>query len=223
MLDWISKDRENDSPGLDHIRAEFGQMLDAGNHIFTAAANALLGGTDLEVIREDLFATDKRINRAEQQIRRELVVHATVHGTIAFPSCLVMMSVAKDAERVGDYAKNIFDLAAMTPTPLSGPLREELIALKDQIGLLLSHCHEAFDHQNKDLAESVIRESKKIEDQCDKKIETLMHSGQDAEPAVVFALAFRYFKRVTSHVFNIATTIVRPIDKIDFTDRPEYG
>ena len=51
------------------MRTEFGQMLDSGRHIFDTAANAFLGGTDLEVIREDLFATDKRINRAERQIR----------------------------------------------------------------------------------------------------------------------------------------------------------
>lgn len=223
MLDWISKESVATTPGWEQIRAEFGQMLDAGNHIFTAAANALLGGTDLDVIRNDLFSTDKQINRAEQQIRRELVVHATVHGTIAFPSCLVIMSVAKDAERVGDYAKNIFDLADMTPAPLAGDLRDELVAMKDQISRLLSQCHEAFDHQNKDLANQVISESQEVEDRCDKKIEALMRGDEVAEPAVVYALAFRYFKRVSSHVFNIATTIVQPIDKIDFSDRPEYS
>ena len=71
MFKWFSG---SSGDGLDRMRAEFGQMLDAGRHVFDAAANALLGGTSLAVIHDDLFETDKRINRAEQQIRRELVV-----------------------------------------------------------------------------------------------------------------------------------------------------
>ena len=69
MFNWFSRSAAETS-GQQQMRAEFGQMLDAGRHIFEAAANAFLGGTDLEVIRSDLFETDKRINHAERQIRR---------------------------------------------------------------------------------------------------------------------------------------------------------
>jgi phosphate uptake regulator len=128
------------SAGLEKMRAEFGQMLDAGRHIFDTAANAFLGGTDLEVIRQNLFDTDLRINRAEQQIRREIVVHATVHGAAEFPPCLVLMSVVKDAERVGDYAKNIFDLAELAPHPPTGEHRDRLVKLKDRISQVMATC-----------------------------------------------------------------------------------
>ncbi|MEK6248840.1 MAG: PhoU domain-containing protein, partial [Planctomycetales bacterium] len=118
MFDWFSaKTEPAGTVGLEDMRAQFGQMLDAGRHTFDTAANAFLGGTDLEVIRKDLFDTDKRINQAEQRIRREIVVHATVHGAVVFPACLVLMSIVKDAERVGDYSMNIFDLAELTPQP----------------------------------------------------------------------------------------------------------
>ncbi|MCA9299009.1 MAG: PhoU domain-containing protein, partial [Phycisphaerales bacterium] len=109
MFDWFKKSGD-DAESMTAITAEFGQMLDAGRHCFDTAANALLGGTDPEVIRNNLFETDKSINRSEQQLRRHLVVHVTVHGSTSLPACLVLMSVVKDAERIGDYAKNIFDL-----------------------------------------------------------------------------------------------------------------
>ena len=108
MLNWFS--REDEGVGMERLRAEFGQMLDAGRHVFDIAANAFLGGTDPEVIRKDLFSTDKRINKSERRIRRELVVHATIHGVTHFPGCLVLMSLVKDAERVGDYSKNLFEI-----------------------------------------------------------------------------------------------------------------
>ncbi len=61
MFDWFLSSAKGGSAGLEKMRAEFGQMLDAGRHVFDTASNAFLGGTDLEVIRQDLFATDKRI------------------------------------------------------------------------------------------------------------------------------------------------------------------
>ncbi len=59
MLDWFSREHASGSAGLQRMRTEFGQMLDAGRHIFDSASNAFLGGTDVEVIRNDLFDTDK--------------------------------------------------------------------------------------------------------------------------------------------------------------------
>ena len=220
MFDWFSKKSSPPgSAGLEDMRADFGQMLDAGRHVFDTAANAFLGGTDLEVIRRDLFDTDKRINRAEQQIRREIVVHATVHGASVFPACLVLMSIVKDAERVGDYAKNIFDLAELTPNPPAGEFQDDLIKLKDRISNLMASCREAFDKQDKEHGSRLIKEGLVIEDHCDQQIAELIKQ-QDRDLGTTYALAYRYFKRVCSHVFNVATSIVQPVDKLDFSEKP---
>lgn len=218
MFDWFYRTTELGTNGLERMQTQFGQMLDDGRHIFDAAANALLGGTDLTVIREDLFETDKRINEAEQQIRREIVIHASVHGPAAFPACLVLMSVVKDAERVGDYAKNIFDLAEMSARPPAGPHKDQLIQLKNRISNLMTECREAFDNQDPSVAKELIREAEAIEDACDQRLSQIVRSEQQSDNATTYALAYRYFKRVASHVFNVATSIVQPIDKIDFSD-----
>lgn len=219
MFEWFTGASRgaHSTKGLDKMRAEFGQMLDAGRHIFNAAANAFLGGTDPEVIRQDLFDTDKRINNAEQQIRREIVVHASVHGAHVFPACLVLMSVVKDAERVGDYAKNIFDLAALTPARPSGEHREDMVQLKDRISELMADCREVFDTQDKEAAVQLIAESQKIEDHCDAQVAKLIQAGHKTDLAVSYALAYRYFKRIMSHVLNVATSVVQSVDKIDFS------
>ena len=218
MFEWFTGGRKTASGGLEKMWAEFGQMLDAGGHIFDTAANAFLGGTDVEVIRRDLFETDKRINRAEQQIRREIVVHASVHGASVFPACLVLMSVVKDAERVGDYAKNIFDLAELTPDPPDGEYKEDLIVLKDRVSSLMADCRVVFDGQDKEDASRLIREAQELEDHCDSQVAKLVRAGREAEMAAAFALAYRYFKRVIAHVFNVATSVVQPIDKLDFSN-----
>ncbi|HUT12711.1 MAG TPA: PhoU domain-containing protein [Thermoguttaceae bacterium] len=219
MFDWFLSSAGSGGPGLEKMRAEFGQMLDAGRHIFDAAANAFLGGTDLEVIRTDLFETEKRINSAEQQVRRELVVHASVHGVIEFPACLVLMSIVKDAERVGDYAKNIFDLAELTAHPPTGEHRERLIVLKDRISKLMGAARKVFDAQDKDGAADVICEAQKAEDFCDEQIRALLQAEQDVDMPAAYVLAYRYFKRVISHTRNIASSIIQPIHKLDFPSK----
>jgi phosphate uptake regulator len=219
MWDWFKSDDETGSPGLRKMRTEFGQMLDSGRHIFDTAANAFLGGTDLEVIREDLFATDKRINRAERQIRREIVVHASVHGATEFPACLVLMSVVKDAERVGDYGKNLFDLAELAPHTPSGEHRDCLVDLKDRISRLMASSREIFDAEEQQEATELIVEAKRIEDVCDEKVRELIRGAAGSDMAPTYVLAYRYFKRVVAHVRNIASSVVQPLHKLDFTSK----
>jgi phosphate uptake regulator len=221
MFKWFSGNTDTAS-GIERMRVEFGQMLDAGRHVFDAAANAFLGGTDIEVIRQDLFETDKRINQAEQKIRREIVVHTSVHGPSSFPQCLVLMSIVKDAERVGDYAKNIFDLAELVPKQPTGKYKDDLVQLKDRISQLMASCRQVFDTQDEKMAKNLIADAEAIEDHCDRQISQIVSETENDELSATYALAFRYFKRVTSHCFNILTTIVQPLDKIDFSEtRPE--
>jgi phosphate transport system protein len=221
MFDWFLSGTRGGSAGLERMRAEFGQMLDAGRHVFDTAANALLGGTELAVIRQDLFETDQRINRAEQQIRREIVVHATVHGVAEFPPCLVLMSIVKDAERVGDYAKNIFDLAELSPHPPTGEHKDRLVKLKDRISRVMASCREIFDSHARGQAADLIREAQEIEDFCDDQVRQLIRGEESVDLAAAYVLAYRYFKRVVSHTCNVASSVVEPIDKLDFPQKME--
>lgn len=221
MFKWFSGSTEGAS-SMERMHAEFGQMLDAGRHVFVAAANAFLGGTDIEVIRQDLFDTDKRINHAMQQIRREIVVHTTVHGVSSVPQCLVLMSIVKDAERVGDYSKNIFDLAELSPKPPTGKFKDDLVDLKDRIYSLMCSCREVFDLHDEESAKKLMIVAEEIEDHCDRRISKFVSEHKNREQGATYALAYRYFKRVTSHSFNVLTSIAQPLDMIDFSDtRPE--
>jgi phosphate transport system protein len=219
MFNWFTSKGEAGSAGLNRMRTEFGQMLDAGRHMFDTAANAFLGGTDVEVIRKDLFKTDKRINRAERQIRREIVVHASIHGATDFPACLVLMSIVKDAERVGDNGKNLFDLTELAPEKPQGEHRDWLVDLKDRISRMMAGCREIFDSQQEAAATKLIVEAKAIEDLCDDKIRMLVRGDHVSKMGPAYVLAYRYFKRVTAHVRNITSSVVQPVDKLDFTSK----
>jgi len=214
MGNWLTSGGEN--TGFLEIHRNFTQMLEDGRHIFDAAANALVGGTDPETIRRDLFETDRRINQTEQQVRRQIVVHGTVHGAQAFPSLLVMMSLAKDAERIGDYAKNLFDLAVLDPDLGSNEERRLLTETKDRVSRVLRETRVVFDAQGEEAARVLLTECDRIQDACDGNLSAALATG--GQGAVAKALESRYFKRVTSHAANVVTSLVMPLDKLDFYD-----
>lgn len=213
MFDWFQT-QASDSPGLNELRRNFLEMLQDGRHIFDAAANALLGGTDPEIIREDLYTTDRRINHTERKIRRALVVHGSVHGRSTFSALLVMMSVAKDAERVGDYAKNIFELARLTVDLGSSAERGELVEVKTKISKLLARAHGLFEQQDKAAAGVFLEDCMAVQRTCDNAVTALVVETERNTAAQV--LCWRYLKRVVSHVGNIVTSVVVTVDQLDF-------
>jgi phosphate uptake regulator len=219
VFHWLTGGEKTGEAGLREMRSQFVDMVSAGRHAFDIATAAFLGQTELDAIQRDLFKTDKRINRAERQIRRELVVHATVHGVSEFPQCLVLMSIVKDAERMGDLAKNVFDLAKLAPESPSDDNRETMQRLKDGILPLVQDCCEAVEGNDQEQAVGVIVRAKEIEDQCDSLVADLIGKSGGELMAPAYVLAYRYFKRMASHCRNIASSVVQPVHKLDFTSK----
>ena len=207
-----------DNRGLARIFQDFGQMLEDGRHVFDAACNALVGGTRTDAVEKDLYATDKRINKVEQRIRRELVVHMSVGGRADIPICLALMSIVKDAERIGDYAKNILDVARACPGFHQDELAADLTQVKDKVSRLLAKMRSLYDTQDEEHARSFVTQADAILDHCDAKVTALVSGGSNSSHAVVAALAYRYVKRVAAHGMNIVSSVFMPLDKLDFYD-----
>ncbi len=216
MFEWL-KNLGQEGHGLRPILENFNQMMMDGRHMFDLATTSLLGGADPNVIREDLFKTDQKINKAEQVLRRYLVVHASVHGAAEFPTCLVLMSIAKDAERIGDYCKNMFDVASRRPLDPNSPNGQGIMQCKDRVSALLGQMIEAYRSQDAEIAKSHLRECDEIEDLCDRQVNELIKADGGPDH-VAAALTFRHLKRIVAHSKNITTSIVMPMDKLDFFD-----
>ncbi|MFT7617132.1 MAG: phosphate transport system protein [Planctomycetota bacterium] len=216
MFEWL-KNLGQEGHGLRPIIENFNQMMVDGQNMFDLVTTALLGEVDSATIREELFTTDQKINKAEQVLRRYLVVHASVHGAAEFPTCLVLMSIAKDAERIGDYCKNMFDVASLHPIPADTENGKGVQHCRERVSKLLGQMIKAYGSQDPEIAKEHLGECDAIENYCDARVEDLIKSagGADHVPA---ALAFRHIKRIVAHSKNITTSIVMPVDKLDFFD-----
>ena len=97
---------------LDNIDAKLSEMLTNSMHIYDISMNCLLGDTNLDSVRDDLYATDKTINELHREVRREMIIHSAVNSrNLDIPLLLSYMTMSKDIERIGDYCKNLFEIA----------------------------------------------------------------------------------------------------------------
>jgi phosphate transport system protein len=210
--------RDEGGGRIERIEATLQRMLVDDAHAFDLAMAALVGGTSPHDVGAELRATDHRVNEAEREIRRELVVHASVHGGLDTPAVLVYMSIVKDVERVGDYAKNLFDVAADGGQLHDVPDTEHLQALRDQVAGFIEQCRTTFAERDAEHARTLLTEGDELLDHFDDMVSALVGGHDDGDEAVARALTHRYLKRIVAHLMNVLSSVVMPIDRIDYFD-----
>lgn len=204
---------------LENIEAEIRQMLVNDRHTFDTSINALIGGTDPSLVDKDIHKTDRRVNKAVRAVRRELVVHVSVRGTSAdIPLVLASMSVVKDAERIGDYSKNIWDIADSGVDLSEADDISTLIRYRDRISKLIGDTARVFGEKDIEAAHAILQTGDELLSEYDDLIDAQLHTEKPAREAVPRALLYRYFKRITAHLMNILSSLVMPIDRIDYYD-----
>jgi len=210
--------RDGDTDRLDRIEATLQQMIIDDLHAFGLSMSALLGQASSHEIGAELRATDHRVNAAERDIRRELVVHASVHGAIDTPAILVYMSIVKDIERIGDYAKNIFDLAVDGADLSTGVYTGEITHLAAEIPEFLRGAAAAFAERDAERSKELLHHGDALLDRFDERVSALVREEHPDRQAVAVALAHRYLKRIVAHGMNVLSAVVMPVDRLDYFD-----
>jgi phosphate transport system protein len=200
---------------LDTIEATIQRMLADDRIVFELAMSTLVDGIDWKGVKREIKATDQRVNDGEREIRRDLVVHASVVGAIDTPAILVYMSIVKDIERIGDYGKNLRDLAR-DGVDLSGfPSWAEL---RTEVAQMITETAEIFDARDDARARVLLARGDELLDGFDDVVSSIVRGEDDRPHAVGRALAARYVKRIVAHLTNVLSAVVMPIDRLDYFD-----
>ena len=93
----------------------------------------------------DILTMDKKLNAFERDVRRKVMTHLSLGNNADLTAGLVLISIVIDIERIGDYSKNIYDLAQIHPARLDGgPLEDELQQLERESLDILSKASRSF-------------------------------------------------------------------------------
>jgi len=204
--------------GLKNIFSKFDDMMIIAKEMFEKATNNVFSPSDdLNAESRELVKWDGRINALQQSIRRDVVLHITVKGSKDTLPCLLLMSLVKDAERLGDYAKNIMEVAERYHDFEKDNYFETLKIMRGDILKWFDETKIAFDNTDAKHAQITREKAYESEKECD-RIAWEMMEKTDKKDNVAIALLFRFFKRIAAHLDNIATSVIVPIDKLDYHD-----
>ena len=126
-----------------------------------------------------------------------------------------------DIERIGDYSKNILDLAINYPDALNTKyLHKDLHDVEKAVKERFDHTIHAVKTRDEKIARNLLKGIKEEVTMASDRIVNNIIAGdlefESGSEAAAIALYARYLKRIGSHLKNITTTIVNPIDSIGY-------
>ena len=197
------------------------KMMMLSNEIFTQAIKYLREGENKDTIKA-LKKRDVEINIFQRDVRRKVVTHYAISQDIDdLPNGLVLLNMVVDVERVGDYTKNILDLALNHPSIIkSEEFSEDLYHVEQEVISRFSKTLEAIHTQDADVARSMMVSYKETLTSVSDNIVNGCISGEitlgDESKTVSLALYARYLKRIGAHLKNITTILINPFDAVGY-------
>ncbi|RKZ34332.1 hypothetical protein DRQ33_02385 [bacterium] len=174
---------------------------------------------------QQIYDMDQQINTYEVQIRRKVLEHLSISPQQDTTAALVLTTITVDIERIGDYAKNFTELwelygSSLDETSILARLKNIHSNITKMFDDTISSFGQADVEAGRRVMESHIINSK----DCEEIIAALIRTPAAAEnyapnQEVMVALAARYFKRISAHLKNIASSVVNPFDRIGY--KPE--
>jgi phosphate transport system protein len=204
---------------LSEVLEEFKNMLDDSQIMFNDVCATLLDNVEQPNLKDKIYAVDRKVNQMQRDIRKRVIEHLTIQPSVDVSTCLVLMSVVKDAERLGDYAKNLYEIIGLLEHPIDKEKYLRLFnGLEKEISQLFGDTKKAFVDSDEVKAADTWKFQKEIKVRCDDIVKRVATGDLTVNEAVCFALIARFFKRLASHLTNIATSVILPISDLDYYD-----
>ena len=220
MIREILKLLSRDNLQVQALSESYG-MLDICQTMIDSSVQSLRHADNAE-IDIDIYEMDKKLNAFERDVRRKVMTHLSMGHTADISSGLTLVSIVIDIERIGDYSKNIYDLAVSHPRRLDvGELEPALQGIETAALDSFRRTTMAFKAGDMDEARKLMDEYKEDISKQVREVENKLVSGESSLPAaeaVTLALYSRFLKRISAHARNLISSIVNPFDRIGYPE-----
>lgn len=202
---------------LTEVLDEFTGMINDTQTIFVSSYGNLFNPIREPGLGDKIYEIDRRVNSTQKNIRKRIVEHLSLQPTVDTIACLLLMSLIKDAERVGDLAKNIYEVRGFLGKQLDKAAYTRFFGdIDTRILELFNMTRDAIVNSDEEKAGGTWEIMKDIKNRCEDILTTVSESDLPVKEAVLYALMTRYYKRIASHLTNIATSVIVPLDKLDY-------
>ena len=151
------------------------------------------------------------------------MTHLAISGSQDLGAGLILTSVVIDIERIGEYTKNIYDLAVSYPTKLNaGTYEDKLSTIEHNTKDYFNTTIDTVKSQDIDSARELMGNYKEEISEVSQSIVEGVISGKDdslsASQAASVVLYSRYLKRIAAHSRNLISSIVNPFERIGYPE-----
>ena len=214
---WKSEDN------LSQAWNESNDMLHLSHEMFNDAVDALRSGEKNKVLKS-IKLRDEKINIYHREIRKKVVTYYSASKDVTnIDSGLVLINIVVDIERIGDYSKNILDLAKHYPKKfVSEKFSDDLRTIEKAVIERFSTTVGAVEDMDEKIANDLLSTyrddlGKISDDLVASSISGKVEIGKENKTASV-ALYARYLKRIGAHLKNITTAIINPFESIGYNE-----
>ena len=171
----------------------------------------------------NIYEEDRSINAYQIQVRKRILRYLAVAGMVDLVPGLVLTSIVIDIERIGDYTKNVTELASAYPGKLHcGRFEPRILSIEQIVETLFGEIRRILKTSDREAARRLINECGRIRQDADQIIVELIKEDDESmgrgQTAAV-ALYVRYLKRVGAHLLNILSSVVSPFERIGYREQ----
>ena len=212
---WKSED------SLSQAWSSSNDMLSFSHEMFKDSIEALRSGEKNKVIKS-IKQRDEKINQYQRDIRKKVVTYYSISKDVRnIDSGLVLINMVVDIERVGDYTKNILDLAKYYPKKLiSEKISDDLRIIEKAVVERFGNTVKAVQEMDELIANELIKSYRsdlgKLSDNLvASSISGVVLVGEEHKASSMVLYA-RYLKRIGAHLKNITSVVVNPFESIGY-------
>ena len=211
----------NSEDSLSQAWTSSNEMLHLSHEMFTDSVNALRSGEKNKVIKS-IKLRDEEINQYHRDIRKKVVTYYSVSKDVTnINSGLVLINMVVDIERVGDYTKNILDLAKYYPKKLkSEKVSEDLRIIEQAVIERFQNTVKAVEEMDEVAAKELIKSYRSDLGRLSDNLVASSISGDlkigEEHMASSMVLYARYLKRIGAHLKNITSVVINPFESIGY-------
>ena len=211
----------NSEDSLSQAWTSSNEMLHLSHEMFTDSVNALRSGEKNKVIKS-IKLRDEEINQYHRDIRKKVVTYYSVSKDVTnINSGLVLINMVVDIERVGDYTKNILDLAKYYPKKLkSEKISEDLRIIEQAVIERFQNTVKAVEEMDEMAAKELIKSYRSDLGRLSDNLVASSISGDlkigEEHMASSMVLYARYLKRIGAHLKNITSVVINPFESIGY-------
>ena len=200
---------------LDDSFKLIGKLCERTEEMFEIASESFIENEEPE---EDLFKMDKEVNSMVQDIRRKVLEYFSMTTAPNYFAGLVLISLAVDYERIGDYTKKLYSLREIFDyhDGINGELAHILRDMRHNIMIMFPEAFRFIEERNEKYPNNVTEHEKKVKRDYERLLERIHDDEVSKEEALAVSKFAGRLVRIAGHLDNISSSSGRPFPKLGF-------